>query len=161
MSTTITDRDVAMGAACRNNEVTHRYYVLTFEFDVPSPTTRMTMTPAELLQGTATDFFTHAERNAVITASNIKNGKRYLTCLVRKKEVSAKPEEIVRQLWLQRLTQHYGCPVARLAANKTQEMVIKKRSKNLLEAAKRAVEIAIENSEEAAMLLFRTIYARR
>ena len=73
------------------------------------------MTPAELLQGAATDFFTDGERNAVIAASIVKNGKRYLTCLVRKKEVLAKPEEIVRQLWLQRLTQHYGYPVTRLA----------------------------------------------
>lgn len=73
------------------------------------------MTPAELLQGSSTNFFTDGERNAVIAASTVKNGKRYLTCLVRKKEVLAKPEEIVRQLWLQRLTQHYGYPAARLA----------------------------------------------
>lgn len=73
------------------------------------------MTPAELLQGAATDFFTDGERNAVIAASIVKNGKRYLTCLVRKKEILAKPEEIVRQLWLQRLTLHYGYPVTRLA----------------------------------------------
>ncbi|MBJ6610478.1 MAG: N-6 DNA methylase [Candidatus Thiothrix moscowensis] len=72
------------------------------------------MTPAELLQGTTTDFFTDGERNAVIASSTVKNGKRYLTCLVRKKEVLAKPEEIVRQLWLQRLTQHYGYPVSRI-----------------------------------------------
>lgn len=73
------------------------------------------MIPAELLQGAATDFFTDGERNAVIAASIVKNGKRYLTCLVRNKEILAKPEEIVRQLWLQRLTQHYGYPVTRLA----------------------------------------------
>ena len=73
------------------------------------------MTPTELLQGTSSDLFTHSERNAVIASSVLKNGKRYLTCLVRKKEVLAKPEEIVRQLWLQRLTLHYGYPVSRLA----------------------------------------------
>lgn len=48
------------------------------------------MTPAELLQGSATDLFTDGERNAVIAASIVKNGKRYLTCLVRKKEILAR-----------------------------------------------------------------------
>ncbi|WGZ90134.1 MAG: N-6 DNA methylase [Candidatus Thiocaldithrix dubininis] len=72
------------------------------------------MTPTELLQGTSSDLFTDNERNAVISSSVLKNGKRYLTCLVRKKEVLAKPEEIVRQLWLQRLTQRYHYPVNRI-----------------------------------------------
>jgi type I restriction enzyme M protein len=44
-----------------------------------------------------------------------KNGRLYFHCLVRKKDVLAKPEEAVRQLWLLRLTTHYGYPLSRLA----------------------------------------------
>lgn len=43
-----------------------------------------------------------------------KNGKPYLKCQVRNKEIQAKPEEIVRQLWLHRLLKHYKYPVSRL-----------------------------------------------
>ncbi len=43
-----------------------------------------------------------------------KNDKAYLKCLVTGKERQAKPEEIVRQLWIQRLTKHYNYPVSRL-----------------------------------------------
>ena len=43
-----------------------------------------------------------------------KNGKNYLKCRVRGKDVSAKPEEIVRQLWIYRLITHYRYPVSRL-----------------------------------------------
>lgn len=45
----------------------------------------------------------------------VRNGKNYVTCLVRNKEVIAKPEELVRQLWLQRLHVFYKYPLARLA----------------------------------------------
>ena len=43
-----------------------------------------------------------------------KNGKPFVRCLVRKKEVQAKREELVRQLWLYRLMFHYKYPVTRL-----------------------------------------------
>jgi len=43
-----------------------------------------------------------------------KNGKAYLKCLATGKERQAKPEEVVRQLWIQRLTKHYQYPVSRL-----------------------------------------------
>ncbi|NJM41598.1 MAG: N-6 DNA methylase [Anaerolineae bacterium] len=43
-----------------------------------------------------------------------KNGKPYLTCLATDKDRAAKPEEVVRQLWLRRLMNHYGYPKARL-----------------------------------------------
>ena len=36
-----------------------------------------------------------------------KNGKYYVRCRVRAREVIAKPEEIIRQLWLHRL-EHTG-----------------------------------------------------
>ena len=44
-----------------------------------------------------------------------KNGKHYIKCPVRGKEIQVKPEEIVRQLWIQRLTLDYGYPLARLS----------------------------------------------
>ena len=43
-----------------------------------------------------------------------KNDKPYLKCLVRQKEVLAKPEEIVRQLWLYTLLHRYKYPVSRI-----------------------------------------------
>jgi type I restriction enzyme M protein len=43
-----------------------------------------------------------------------KSGKIYVKCQVRGKEVLAKPEEIVRQLWIHRLTAHYRYPISRL-----------------------------------------------
>ena len=38
----------------------------------------------------------------------------YLTCLVRNKLIQAKPEEIIRQLYLLKLTQDYGYPTERI-----------------------------------------------
>lgn len=43
-----------------------------------------------------------------------KNGKSYVGCLVRNKEVIAKPEELIRQLWLHRLVVGYKYPISRL-----------------------------------------------
>jgi type I restriction enzyme M protein len=43
-----------------------------------------------------------------------KNGKTYITCLVREKDVLAKPEELIRQLWLHQLVLHYKYPLGRL-----------------------------------------------
>lgn len=44
-----------------------------------------------------------------------KNGKIFLKCQVRGKDILAKPEEIIRQLWLHRLIHNYGYPVQRLS----------------------------------------------
>ena len=52
--------------------------------------------------------FSEAEKDAIEQALFDKNGKPYIKCLVRGKEVQAKKEEIVRQLWLKRLLDHYG-----------------------------------------------------
>jgi type I restriction enzyme M protein len=43
-----------------------------------------------------------------------KNGKPYLKCLATGKDRAAKPEEVVRQLWLYRLIHEYGYPPSRL-----------------------------------------------
>lgn len=52
---------------------------------------------------------------AVEKALTEKNGKTYVTCAVRNKEVLAKPEEIIRQLWVHTLLKQYHYPVERLA----------------------------------------------
>jgi type I restriction enzyme M protein len=44
-----------------------------------------------------------------------KNGRLYFRCSVRNKEILAKPEEAVRQLWILRLAKQYGYPLGRLA----------------------------------------------
>ena len=44
-----------------------------------------------------------------------KNGKPYLKCLATDKDRPAKPEEIVRQLWIHKLINQYGYSKSRLA----------------------------------------------
>lgn len=44
-----------------------------------------------------------------------KGGKIYFRCPVRTKNILAKPEEAIRQLWLERLTKQYGYPLNRIA----------------------------------------------
>jgi type I restriction enzyme M protein len=44
-----------------------------------------------------------------------KNGRLYFRCSARNKDIVAKPEEGIRQLWILRLTKRYGYPLNRLA----------------------------------------------
>jgi hypothetical protein len=60
------------------------------------------------------DIFSTKSIAAVEAALTEKNGKYYLKCCARTREVIAKPEEIIRQLWLRRLEYDYGYPLARL-----------------------------------------------
>jgi type I restriction enzyme M protein len=62
------------------------------------------------------DLFGLSAVMEVEAALTEKSGKPYVQCLVRKKAVQAKREELVRQLWLQRLTGEYKYPISRLAA---------------------------------------------
>ncbi len=49
----------------------------------------------------------------VEAALSMKNSKPYVQCRVRKKDVQAKREELVRQLWLVRLSgEYYSGPAA-------------------------------------------------
>ena len=52
--------------------------------------------------------------NALDALLSDKNGKSYLRCQIRNKDVQAKPEEIIRQLWIHRLLNHYHYPKSRL-----------------------------------------------
>lgn len=45
----------------------------------------------------------------------LRGAKPYVRCLVRNKDVVAKQEEVVRQLWLHRLVETYKYPASRLA----------------------------------------------
>lgn len=50
-----------------------------------------------------------------VTTVVVRNKTQYkVKCLVRKKEIILKPEEVVRQLYLARLINEYGYPVDRL-----------------------------------------------
>jgi type I restriction enzyme M protein len=60
-------------------------------------------------------LFEDAAAQAVEATLTKKNGKPYLKCQVRGKDVQAKPEEIVRQLWIHRLLTHYNYPASRLS----------------------------------------------
>jgi type I restriction enzyme M protein len=57
-----------------------------------------------------TAHFSESTIRAVEKTLSEKNGKPYLKCLVRGKEVMAKPEEVVRQLWLHTLIHKYKYP---------------------------------------------------
>jgi type I restriction enzyme M protein len=73
----------------------------------------------DLLSGSKNEFsldiFSAKSIAAVEAALVQRNGKYYLTCCARSKEVLAKPEEIIRQLWLYRLQFDFKYPAARLA----------------------------------------------
>ncbi|MDD4018377.1 MAG: N-6 DNA methylase [Kiritimatiellae bacterium] len=61
------------------------------------------------------DAFIPRAVKAVEEALTEKNGKVYVTCAVRHKELLAKPEELIRQLWIQTLLKQYHYPAERLS----------------------------------------------
>ncbi|MEI7637684.1 MAG: N-6 DNA methylase [Syntrophus sp. (in: bacteria)] len=72
--------------------------VLTFIKTTPS----LSLFPAKIIK-------------AVETGLLEKNGKYYLKCPVRGKDIQVKPEEIIRQLWIHHLILNYGYPLTRIA----------------------------------------------
>lgn len=54
--------------------------------------------------------------NASLFEKDGKNGKKvcYVKCLVRQKEIQLKPEEVIRQLFLDKLINEYGYPISRM-----------------------------------------------
>ena len=54
--------------------------------------------------------------NARVEERTDKKGKvsAFVKCLVRKKDIVLKPEEVVRQLFIDRLNNEYGYPVSRM-----------------------------------------------
>ena len=68
----------------------------------------------EAKQGISLESFGDMAIKAVEAELSEKNGKTYVRCLVRNKPILAKPEEIIRQLWIYRLINHYGYDLKRL-----------------------------------------------
>ena len=66
--------------------------------------------------GYGLDLFSQQEIDALEIFD--RKGKPYLRCLATEKERPAKPEEIVRQLYLHRLIDSYGYPNGRIAVEK-------------------------------------------
>lgn len=58
--------------------------------------------------------FTGAHLDRLETSLFDKNGKPALRCIATGKDKLAKPEEIIRQLWLLELTESYGYPLSRI-----------------------------------------------
>lgn len=54
--------------------------------------------------------------NTRLTEKEDKNGKKYavVNCLVRKKDIRLNPEEVIRQLFVDKLLNEYGYPVSRM-----------------------------------------------
>ena len=76
------------------------------------------MTLADILRGSdyALTIFTELEIKAITLFE--RNGKPYVTCAASEKPRLAKPEEIVRQLYLNKLMNVYGYPRERIAIEK-------------------------------------------
>lgn len=57
-----------------------------------------------------------AKLNEKIVVKEDKNGKQYavVECLVRKKDIKLNPEEVVRQLFIDKLINEYGYPVSKM-----------------------------------------------
>ena len=77
-----------------------------------------TYTLSNILKGSdyALTIFTEKEVKAIEIFD--RNGKPYVTCAASDKPRPAKPEEIVRQLYLNRLMKHYRYPKDRIAVEK-------------------------------------------
>lgn len=58
--------------------------------------------------------FTEAHLDRLETSLFDKNGKPALKCLATGKDRIAKPEEVIRQLWLLELNENYGYPFSRI-----------------------------------------------
>ena len=76
------------------------------------PTLAAIMRDPETVQSLA--LFSKTEKSYVEGRLVKRGDKCYLTCQVRNKEVLAKKEEIVRQLWIYRLTEEYHYDIGRI-----------------------------------------------
>jgi len=73
-----------------------------------------------IIRGTEYDLSLFSEEkiqkleNNLVERHTKKGLELYIACLVRKKEIKATPEEIVRQLYLMVLTEDMGYPISRM-----------------------------------------------
>lgn len=84
--------------------------------DKMAPLNASSILAADHTSGYALSLFRPAEVKAIEAFE--QKGKPYLTCAATGKARSAKPEEIVRQLFSRRLMGEYGHPVERIAVEK-------------------------------------------
>jgi len=75
------------------------------------------ITLAKILQDTNyhLSIFRKADIDALEKSIIDKNGKVFIQCTIRDKEIQLKPEEVVRQLYSKRLIEEYGYPKKRIA----------------------------------------------
>ena len=64
--------------------------------------------------GRALALLSPDEHKRLAARASVRNEKLYLRCYGREKVVRATPEEVVRQLWLDRLVNEYGYPLSRI-----------------------------------------------
>ena len=90
----------------------------------------MQQTRSQLIKANAKYDLTLFSKEAInrIEQSIIeKNNKYFLTCLIRKKSIQVKPEEIVRQLMLDKLLNEYKYPMDLLEVEYTVNFGIEKK----------------------------------
>lgn len=64
--------------------------------------------------GRALALLSPDEHKRLAARASVRNDKLYLRCFGRDKIVRATPEEVVRQLWLDRLVHEFGYPMSRI-----------------------------------------------
>src|SRR4051812_46982945 len=79
---------------------------------------RRALTVAEILRGSEYSLTLFSADEVADLKIFEKNGKPYLNCVATSRPRPAKPEEIVRQLYLRKLIQNYGYPRERIAVEK-------------------------------------------
>ena len=80
------------------------------------------LTVEQILRGTS-HALTIFEPNTVAGLTLfLKRGRPYLECYASGRDRPAKPEEIVRQLYIRQLIDHYGYPIERIAVEKPVQM---------------------------------------
>jgi hypothetical protein len=96
------------------------------------------MTQEDIIQTTLKDSNYHLSivtlRNKIVIKESKSKKTPFVTCIIRDKDIQLKPEE--QRLIQEKITESFN---------------LRKQSKQLLECAKRAVEIAIEKNEDTAI----------
>lgn len=86
-----------------------------------------------------------------------KRGRPYVTCVIREKDYRAYPEEVVRQLYIKKLMDHYGYPKERIQVERAVHFgsVVRKKRADIVvmhsedpEAAYILVEVKKPNRED-------------
>ena len=83
-----------------------------------SETPEVALVAADILNDSQHDLTLFSTEDIASLALFDKRGKPYLKCLASGKDRPAKPEEMVRQLYIRRLITKYGYPVDRISVEK-------------------------------------------